>query len=137
MAYREGGRKGAQGGVDAGWATREFERIELNDGRLERRLWRIAEDLSRQPAYPINQASEDAAATKAAYRFFDNEKVTAAKIFSAHRERTVQRMQDEAVVLAIQDTTFLNFTGPRKTRGLGPIGDSQRNAQGLIVHSCL
>jgi hypothetical protein len=129
--------KGAQGGVDAGWATWEFERIELNDGRLERRLWRIAEDLSRQPEYPINQASEDAAATKAAYRFFDNEKGTAAKIFSTHRERTVQRMRDEPVVLAIQDTTFLNFTGHRKTRGLGPIGDSKRNAQGLIVHSCL
>jgi hypothetical protein len=64
-------------------------------------------------------------------------KVTAAKIFSAHRERTVQRMQEEAVVLAIQDTRFLHGTGHRKTRGLGPIGESQRNAQGLIVHSCL
>lgn len=124
-------------GVDTGWATWEFERVGLSDGRLDRRLWHIAEDLSRQPEYPINQASEDAAATKAAYRFFDNEKVTAAKLFSAHRDRTLMRMRDEPIVLAIQDTTFLNFTGHKKTRGLGPIGDSKANAQGLIVHSCL
>jgi hypothetical protein len=132
-----GGMKGAPGGVEAGWAAREFDRIERNDGRLERRLWRIAEDLSRQPAYPIPPASEEAAATKAADRFFDQEKVTAAKIFSTHRERTGQRMREEPLVLAIQDPTFLHFPGPRKTRGRGPIGDRQRNAPRLIVHSCL
>jgi hypothetical protein len=46
-------------------------------------------------------------------------------------------MQEEAVVLALQDTPFLPCTGHRKPRGLGPIGDRQRNAPGLIVPSCL
>jgi hypothetical protein len=123
--------------IDAGWATWEFEGVGLSDERLDRRLWRLAEDISGQPEYPINQASKDSAATKAAYRFFDNEKVTAAKLLSAHRGRTLERMRDKPTVLAIQDTTFLNYSGHKKTRGLGPIGDSKANAQGLIIHSCL
>jgi hypothetical protein len=120
---------------DSGWAEGEFEGVELGDARLERRLIRVVEDLSGQPEYPVNQACEDAAATKAAYRLFDNDKVNAEKIFTAHRAKTIRRMRQEPVVLAIQDTTFFNFTGHKKTRGLGPIGDKSAKLQGLILHS--
>src|SRR5262245_19195944 len=41
------------------------------------------------------------------------------------------------MVLAIQDTTYLNYSHHPQTRGLGPIGDSRSDAQGLIVHSTL
>src|SRR4051794_9900151 len=44
-------------------------------------------------------------------------------------------MRQEPVVLAIQDTTFFNLTGHKKTRGLGPIGDRSGKRQGLILHS--
>jgi hypothetical protein len=44
-------------------------------------------------------------------------------------------MRLEPVILAIQDTTFFNFTGHRKTRGLGPIGEKSAKQQGLILHS--
>jgi Transposase DNA-binding/Transposase Tn5 dimerisation domain len=123
--------------VDGGWARWEFRDVALGDARVERRLQRVAEDLFQQPEYPINQACEDAAATKAAYRLFDNEKASSVKIFSTHQARTQERMRGEPVVLAIQDTTFFNFSGHKKTTGLGPIGDSKADAQGLILHSTL
>jgi hypothetical protein len=121
--------------ADDGWTKSELEKVDLGDCRLERRLRSVAEDLSRQPEYPINVASTDAAATKAAYRLFDNERVTADKILSCHRKKTLSRMQHESVVLAIQDTSYFNFTKHKKTKGLGPIGDSSAAVQGLILHS--
>lgn len=122
-------------GCDAGWAKREFEGVALGDRRLERRLIRIAEELSKQPEYPINQACQDAKATKAAYRFFDNEKAGGERLLGVHCKRTLARMRNEPVVLAIQDTTYLNFSGHKKTKGLGPIGDPISDPQGLILHS--
>jgi len=41
----------------------------------------------------------------------------------------------EAVVLAVQDTTSLNYTGLREVcQGLGAVGTVQRGALGLIIH---
>jgi len=135
MGRKNNDKDGERPEVDKGWAAEELRDVELGDARLERRMRRVAEELAAQPEYPINQASEDAAATKAAYRLFDNERITAAKIFSAHQGRTLQRMRDEPVVLAIQDTTYFNFSKHKKTRGLGPIGDKETDPKGLILHS--
>jgi hypothetical protein len=123
--------------TDSGWALGELQNVDLGDARLERRLRRVAEELSQQPEYPINLASGDAAATKGAYRLFDNEKAAPDKILSCHRDRTLSRMRDELVVLAIQDTSFFNFTSHKKTTGLGPIGNSSGPLQGLLLHSTL
>lgn len=119
------------------WSDWEFERANLGDKRLNARLKKLAEDLSSAPEAPINQASEDWAATKAAYRFFQNEQVTSERILSPHQARTQERISQESVVLAIQDTSYLNFSSHKQTRGLGPVGDSQFGAQGLVTHSIL
>jgi hypothetical protein len=76
-------------------------------------------------------------ATKAAYRLFTNPKALEQKIFAAHQACTVQRMQGEPVVLAIQDTSYLNYSHHPQTKGLGPIEDSRSDAQGLVTHSTL
>jgi hypothetical protein len=119
------------------WSEAEFRGVELGDKRLETRLKRIAGELAALPEAPINQASEDWAATKAAYRFFQNERATSEAIFKPHAKRAIQRMRGAAVILAIQDTSYLNFSAHRKTRGLGPIGDSRSDNQGLVMHSTL
>jgi hypothetical protein len=119
------------------WGESEFRTVELGDKRLEQRLKVVAEDLAARPQAPLNQASDDWAATKAAYRLFANPKASEEKIFAAHRTCTVQRLQGRPVVLAIQDTTYLNYSHHPQTKGLGPIGDSRSDAQGLIMHSTL
>jgi hypothetical protein len=85
------------------WAVEEFAQINLNDERLNHRCQKLADALGQQPTAPINQACEDWADSKAAYRFMDNPDVWSL-ILAPHNQRTVERMRDHKVVLAIWDT---------------------------------
>ncbi|HEY9152295.1 MAG TPA: IS4 family transposase [Anaerolineales bacterium] len=119
------------------WAKEEFSKVKLKDKRLNKRCQKIASDLEQQPTDPINQACEDWMDTKAAYRFFDNPKVTPDKIVAAHRGRTVKRMKEHAQVLAIQDTSFLNYSHHPQTEGLGEIGKKEQKQRGFGLHTTL
>lgn len=46
-------------------------------------------------------------------------------------------MAAQPIVLAIQDTSYLNFSSHKQTQGLGPIGDSRSASQGLVTHNIL
>lgn len=122
---------------EVGWAAEEFAEVDLSDGRLDRRCRELAEAFGKQPMAGINQACEDWADSKAAYRFVDNEKVTASKLLKPHTQRTVERMKSYKRVLAVQDTTFLNFTSHPKTKELGEIGAKKQNQRGFGLHSTL
>jgi hypothetical protein len=119
------------------WCLGEFAAVELQDARLNYRCSELAVQLAMQPQGPINQACEDWADTKAAYRFFDNDKATPERIQAPHQQRTVERMAQYERVLAVQDTTFLNYTQHPKTEGLGPIGNKSQNQRGFGLHSTL
>lgn len=105
--------------VDAGWSVREFQGIDLGDARLNRRLLTLAEAFGAQPQAPINQASVDWQDTKAAYAFFANPHALPSEILLPHQQRTLERMAAHPLVLAIQDTTLLNYTHHPATAGLG------------------
>ncbi|MCZ7567023.1 MAG: IS4 family transposase [Ardenticatenaceae bacterium] len=120
--------------VEREWVVTEFAGVDLGDERLNRRLIVLAGDLGGQPTAPINEASRDWKAMKAAYKFFANEQVEAEAILAPHQERTLERLRGHAVVVAIQDTTFLNYNHHPATTELGPIGGKQR---GLVMPSTL
>ena len=120
--------------VDAGWSVQEFAGLDLGDARLNRRLLTMAEAFGAQPSASINQASGDWQATKAAYAFFANPTVLPSDILLPHQQRTLERMAAEPLVLAVQDTCFLNYTQHPATTGLGPIGGGQR---GLVMHTTM
>ena len=64
---------------------------------------------------------------KAAYRFLDNEHVTAISILAPHRDATIERNPRQTVVLIVQDTTELDITRPNEVMaGAGPLNDSSR-----------
>ena len=119
------------------WSVAELHTVDLGDQRLNRRLQATAEQLAAQPQASINQACEDWAATKASYRLFDNEKVTPAKILQPHQQCTQTRMQAYALVLALQDSTYLDFTAHPQTEGLGPLGTPTQQLQGMVQHTTL
>ena len=123
--------------LDEQWAVVEFADVELNDARLNRRCQELATALGQQPSAPINQACEDWADTKAAYRFFDNNKATPQGVHTPHQQRTVERMSQYPLVLAIQDTTFFNYTHHPQTKELGAIGNKKQNQRGFGMHSTL
>jgi hypothetical protein len=120
----------------ASWCAKEFASAHFGDPRLQMRLIKTAEQLAKQPEKPINQACESWADTKAAYRLFANDKIDPSEILRSHQQKTLERCKAYPLILAIQDTTFLNYTDHPVTCGLGHIGTNQhRHSQGLLMHS--
>jgi hypothetical protein len=123
--------------IETGWSSVEFAGINLGDKRLNRRLVSISDAFGAQPSAPIPQACGDWKSTKAAYRLFDNVKTTAAKILLPHQKQTQKRMKNYTIVLAIQDSSYLNYTHHPKTKNLGPIGTKKQNIKGMVMHTTL
>jgi hypothetical protein len=99
-------------------------------------LIKVVEDLSTQPTASVPQACQgDRAAVKGAYRFFDAAAVTPAAIRAAHQDATIERSRAHPLLLALQDTTELNFTAHPGTAHLGALAG--RGQRGILVHSVL
>jgi len=121
----------------ADWAEEELGRAPLGDRRLVQRACHVARAFWARPAAPLPQACDSRAQTKAAYRFLDNPRVTMKSLLSSHTQTTAQRMAHEAVVLAVQDTTSLNYSTHPATEMLGLIGSQADGLIGMHVHSTL
>ena len=119
------------------WVEEELEKAELGDERLRKRLYEIVRDFYGKPQASIPQACRSRARTKAAYRFMDNKEITMEKILKAHYDTTVQRLRKEKTVLAVQDTTSLNYSAHPATENLGPIGYNKDKTIGLMVHDTM
>jgi IS4 transposase len=87
------------------------------------------------PHASVTQAARDSAAVQGTYEFWGNVRVKAWDILAAHRDSTLLRVEGEEIVLAVQDTTELDFSSMPSKQGLG--GLSKKDAQGLKVHSVL
>ena len=126
---------GGQNRPQSNWLQREFGGANLGDLRLNQRLMELGAAFFAQPAANIPQACGSIAKAKAAYRFFDNDRVTMDKLLEPHLKATVDRVRPETVVLAVQDTSSLDYTTHRKMKGLGPIHNRVRGPQGLMLHT--
>lgn len=116
--------------------AKEFTTIDLGDKRLDKRLIMICEAFSRKPKAILSHAVNAYRECKAAYRFFENSRVTPEKILRSHHDAVTERIaENDEVILEIQDSSDLDFSTHRKTGGLGPIGNSRQ--QGLKLHMAL
>jgi Domain of unknown function (DUF4338)/Transposase DNA-binding/Transposase Tn5 dimerisation domain len=121
----------------ADWAVEEFGGCALGDARLKARLLTLARDFYARPMANVPQACGSRAKTKAAYRFLDHHETTMDRLLQPHYRATEARAGPQSVVLAVQDTTSLNYTTHAATEGLGPIGSWAQGPQGLQLHSTL
>src|SRR5262250_764148 len=119
--------------ADTSWAVHEFAEAELGDLRRTKRLIELATVLAQNPRASLPEASGNSAMLKAAYRFFANEAIAPQDIVHSHIEATYGRLDTVPVVLAVQDTTEVNWTSLRATTGLGPLGDIQRAGACLSI----
>ena len=122
-------------GAMESWAAVELRHARLGDARLNRRLVRVVEDLAAKPTASVPEASGTWAATKGAYRFWDSDRVTPEAIRAGHVSSTLERVGRHELVLAVQDTTSLDFAHHPKTKGLGPLDNTHQ--RGMKVHSTL
>lgn len=120
------------------WVKDEFQQADFGDKRLYLRLLVVARHFAQHPESSINQSSGVWSKTKAAYRFFDNKKVTHEMVLKAHQRRVLDRIaQRSEPVLIVQDTTFLNYSHMQCDQSLGPIGELKASSMGLIMHNSL
>jgi hypothetical protein len=119
------------------WTDCEFQNNKLGDKRLVKRLRRMAADMALKPRATIPDACVSSARTKAAYRFFNHPDMTVDQLLDGHLQATVQRMKEQPVVLAVQDTTTLNYATHLQTEGLGPTNRNANSGWGMLLHSTL
>jgi len=99
-------RRGS-GDAAESWIEAEVSGSQFADERHGRRLRRLLELFSDKVGAPTPWACQDWANTKAAYRFFDNDRIDEAQILSGHFAATRERFQAarSSPVLVLHDTT--------------------------------
>ena len=118
------------------WASQVAAAADLPDVRLDKRLTAILVDTLESPSASIPEAAGDASQATAAYRFYANGRVTTEALHHGVATETATRCLDQDVLLVVQDTTTLNFTGLHSIPELGPI-DSGGWARGVHLHTAL
>ena len=91
--------------------------------------------MAAAPQQSLPKQCDDWGELKAAYGLLHHPNVTPDQIQSAHRQRVCETCQSHLLILAVQDTTELDFTQHVTVTGLGPIGDG--GGRGLLQHSTL
>jgi hypothetical protein len=114
------------------WAEKEFNTVDMGDKRLNKRIVKLANRLGENSTESIPSACYGWHEAKTAYRFFENEKVTAEKVLSPHINETHHRMAAEKRVLLLQDTTELDYSTHYKKSGIGYLNSKKH--KGLLEH---
>lgn len=131
------------------WIEREIENCHFADQRLKSRYGRILQSLSDKIGDTLPTACQDWAATKAAYRFFDNPRVHEGVVLAGHFAATRARAGVKKFpLLVLHDTTEISFkrAHPEKigqTRKIPLFRSSRKDgsngytACGMLLHSAL
>src|SRR5262245_12142798 len=92
------------------WSAREVDESVFKDARLGRRFGELLKQIGDGMGESIPFACQDWANTKAAYRFFANDRVEEGDILSGHFDATRARYDaSDGPVLLIQDTTEFSY----------------------------
>jgi Transposase DNA-binding len=92
------------------WVDQEIAECEFKDARLAKRIRKLLGQIGGAVAESIPLACQDWANTKAAYRFFSNERVSEDDILAGHFKATYERCAlSNGPVLVLHDTTEFSF----------------------------
>jgi hypothetical protein len=124
------------------WVEHELEGGQFPDRRLKARLGALLRDLGQHVGGTVPLACQDWAATKAAYRFFDNPRVDEGVILGGHFAATAGRFAaTPGTVLVLHDTTEFSFRrdAPEEVGYLGRTRTRRavHTVCGLLMHSAL
>jgi hypothetical protein len=92
------------------WIDREISGCEFGDVRLGDRFRKLLTQLGSAMGQSIPLVCQDWANTKAAYRFFSNDRVSEADILAGHFQSTRDRAAAaEGLILVLHDTTEFSY----------------------------
>src|ERR1700739_1908038 len=93
-----------------GWIDREIGESEFRDARLGDRFRKLLGQIGSAMGQSIPLVCQDWANTKAAYRFFSNDRVSEADILAGHFQSTRDRAAaTDGCVLMLHDTTEFSY----------------------------
>lgn len=93
-----------------GWIDRETSGCEFRDARLGDRFRKLLGQIGSAMGQSIPLVCQDWANTKAAYRFFSNDRVSEADILAGHFQSTHDRAAaTDGLVLVLHDTTEFSY----------------------------
>jgi hypothetical protein len=118
------------------WAARIAGHADLADERLNTRLGLLLTAIAAKPSDSLPQACGGSSQAQAAYRFFANERIPSDDLLQPIVDATSDACRGLQTLLAVQDSSSLNFSSLRTTQGLGPLNDSPK-ARGLHLHTTL
>jgi hypothetical protein len=110
----------------------EFAGASLGDARREQRLERIVGSLETDPAAGFPRLLGSDAELEGFYRFINNESFGAEDVVAPHLSATYDRASKHRCVLAVHDTTAVEYSTPRD--GLGV---TSTKAPGFMAHVAL
>jgi len=117
------------------WVAVNFADCKLGDKRLNQRALEIGKALVVGFGQALSMIFKEENPLKRAYEFLANPKAQFNQLTQPHRENTARVAQTMPVVLAVGDTTFLDYKNIiAKREGYGPIGNG---GNGLILHTTL
>lgn len=93
-----------------GWVDREVAGCEFSDARLDDRFRKLLAQIGSAMGRSIPLVCQDWANTKAAYRFFSNDRVSEAEILAGHFQSTRDRVAaTDGLTLVLHDTTEFTY----------------------------
>lgn len=114
------------------WASTELQGSNLGHERFRANAIKILTRLGENPGLSFSAACGPAV-RKSANRLFSSAAIDLQK---GHVEQTVQRCSGEALVLALEDTTDVNYNRHKAKKGMGHLGGLY-NTRGINIHSLL
>ncbi len=132
-----GALAGAYDGTDPDWAERAYGRTGHTDGRVRRRIVVTGRSWLKNMGEDLPAIFPTKAEQRAAYRLLSNPRISMEHVLEPHFEATADRCRAEPVVLAIQDTTALDYTGLEATAGLDGTGGGGKGSVGILAHAGL
>ena len=114
------------------WISDELDGVNFGDERLNTRAMTMLSDQYSKPQETLYGSSADEANAKGVYRFQSNEKVSEKELLKSHSAASVTRAQHYSVVLGVQDTTQLDFSGQTQKQDTGPLQTKQQ--RGFLLH---
>jgi hypothetical protein len=139
--------EGVDGAETDAWIENEVVGCEFPDVRHGKRLRQLLEQLSSKVGASTPWACQDWANTKAAYRFFGNDRISEANILAGHFASTRERFvaTSDSPVLILHDTTEFSYRR-ENSASIGilkkiPAGHKGRaglyTSCGILMHSSL
>ena len=117
------------------WAQGEFGSARLGDERRTRRLVQVASGAASAVGAALSSVCGRSGAQTVS-RLLDCREATLESVTRPHVMKTASRCASHERVLAIQDTTVLDFSTHTSVEGIGPICHLTHN-RGLLMHSVL